>query len=481
MTDFATNGMSSKEMFLKRQGYSQSYPISPSLPNPINFRNPLYKDYGKLNNNNDFIFPDDENLKQVSNSGIYVLNFVADAYIDFEKYMKIEKKLKLLPDSFISTNWEAQRGWFNINEEYHKSMDVYYNNFVGPYLDRQFKHKDIVNFETFLEIFINNFINETITQAPITKTGLISSRFISPNVSGLCIELSTADHGDDNRKVDDFLSSANFEFYATAASKFGFLIDQNAPWRLVANLDSPVMQEYARNYIKEPIFNSNTNEVITVNPSTGMPGIHFHTYQIDENGNGKTIGISGPQGIDQPIAAHEHEVVDWVIQPQSLSVGVDPNSPGTRHKITTHDHLLKYKLYPNVTSNDMFSSYYIPSHYFDIENLKVYILAFYNAYVSSYPVVAVPTYCKTNSPSGYFKAMKIRNQLREAIPQETFDNKYDELFWLKTYFMIRLVEVGVDLSSAKKVSNLNKIEQIYFSLDFLSALNYIQIYLKQYY
>lgn len=481
MTAFATNGMSSKEVFEKRTGYSQSYPIGPNLPNPINFRNPLYKDYGKLNNGNDFVFPDQDNLKQINSSGVYALNFVADAYLDFKKYMKLKKATKLIPDRFISTDWEAKRGWFNINEEYQNAMDAYYNNFVGPYLDGRFKHKDIVNFETFLEIFINNYLNEVIQEAPITKTGFISSRFIGPNVSGLCIELSAADHGDDNEKVNNFLSSQNFEFYANAASKFGFLIDQNAPWRLVANLDSPVMQKYARNYIKEPIFKAATNEVMTAAPNTGQLSPHFHIYEIDENGNGGTISIEGPQGFEQPIGTHQHEIVDWVIQSQSLSVGLAPDSPGTREKITTHDHLLQYKLYPNVTTDDMFSSYYIPSHYFDIENLKVYIYAFYNAYISSYPVVAIPAYCKTKAPSGYFKAMQIRNQLREVIPQETFDSKYGDLFWLKTYFLIRLVEVGIDLDTAKKVSNLNKIEQIYFSLDFIGALNYIQIYLKQYY
>ena len=482
MTNFARNGMSSKDMFQKRLAYADAYPSGPNYPTPISFRNASYKNYGKLNNTNDFVFPDGDNLKQIGNKGIFVLNFVADAYIDFEKYVKTGKGTKLLPDNFFTTEWGPKRGWFDINQEYQNSMNSFYNNFVGPYLDGRSKHKEIINFETFLEIFINEFISNTISDTPLTKTGLVSSRFIGPNASGLCIELSAADHGDDNGKIDDFISNPNFEFYTLAASKFGFLIDKNAPWRLVANLESPAMQEYARSYIKQPIFNADTNLVETFNINTGNPGTHYHQYQIDESGNGKTINFyASGLGLEQPIAVHEHEIIDWVIQPQSLSAGIEGNSAGTRRGIPTHSHLLKYKHYENVTSSDMFSSYYIPSHYFDIENLKVYILAFYNAYISTYPVVAVPYYCNAKNASGYFKALKIRNQLRETLPEEQFGEKYGDLFWLKTYFVLRLSELGIELNNRKKVANLNKIQQIYFSLDFLAALDYIQMYLKQYY
>ena len=38
---------------------------------------------------------------------------------------------------------------------------------------------------------------------------------------------------DENRK------DPNFEFYRNSAKNFGFFVDKNAPWRLVANLRSP--------------------------------------------------------------------------------------------------------------------------------------------------------------------------------------------------------------------------------------------------
>ncbi len=498
MVNFATNRTkSSSDLFKKRSEYQTMYPIDPSSPNPIDFRMDAYRNYGKLNNRNDFVFPDSDHLKQVGNSNVWALNFVADAYFDFEKYMKIDSANRMLADNFISQNWSAARAWEGVNGKYQESMNSHYNAFVGPYLDNRLRHKNIKSFDTFLDLFMNGYLNDLISIAPITKTGLISSRYTGHNSSGLCIELSVSDHGDDNEKVDKFLSSPNFSFYTLAASKFGFLVDKNAPWRLVANLQSPVMHEYARRYIKEPIFQAQTkrggqfstyttvgeNLPTTNNVNAGKIVEHWHDYEVDENGNGQTTSLYWPdQGqMGQPIANHRHEIINWVIQPRSTSGGPGFLPTIKVEKIETHDHLLRFKPYDNITTDDLFASYYIPSHIFDIENLKVYLFSFYNTYVSTYPVVAVPSYCKTSAPSGYFKAMQIRDHFRDIIEESQFNNKYGDLFWLRAYFLIRLREIGVNLSSAKKISNLNKIGQIYNSLDFMAAMSYIQIYLKQYY
>ena len=47
--------------------------------------------------------------------------------------------------------------------------------------------------------------------------------------------------------------------------------------------------------------------------------------------------------------------------------------------------------------------------------------------------------------------------------------------------MIRLKEMRVDIPEAQVVANIRKIENLYFTIDKSSALEYIQLYLKQYY
>ena len=65
--------------------------------------------------------------------------------------------------------------------------------------------------------------------------------------SGLAIEITEFEYGDDIFK-QEFLQDPNFNLYASSANKHGFLIDVNAPWRLVANPNSVIMLEYMSKY-----------------------------------------------------------------------------------------------------------------------------------------------------------------------------------------------------------------------------------------
>jgi hypothetical protein len=62
------------------------------------------------------------------------------------------------------------------------------------------------------------------------------------------VEISNDSHSDDNNKLKKYIKSSNFEFYLLSAAKFGFLVDKNAPWRLVANINSAPMQKYMEKY-----------------------------------------------------------------------------------------------------------------------------------------------------------------------------------------------------------------------------------------
>ena len=67
-------------------------------------------------------------------------------------------------------------------------------------------------------------------------------------VSGLMIELAKLSHDVDSDKYVEWLEDPNFEFYANAARLHGFMIDKNAPWRLVADIFSSTMLNYMRKY-----------------------------------------------------------------------------------------------------------------------------------------------------------------------------------------------------------------------------------------
>ena len=65
------------------------------------------------------------------------------------------------------------------------------------------------------------------------------------NVSGLVIEIAPGDYNDDEAKFNEFVQSPNWDVYVELCSNYGFMIDQNAPWRLVADLKSESMRAYS--------------------------------------------------------------------------------------------------------------------------------------------------------------------------------------------------------------------------------------------
>ena len=75
------------------------------------------------------------------------------------------------------------------------------------------------------------------------------SKRCTPHVSGLMIELAEAPHDLDSLKAS-FLQDRNFNFFKSAASRHGFILDKNAPWRLIADMNSRGMRRYMKKYGK---------------------------------------------------------------------------------------------------------------------------------------------------------------------------------------------------------------------------------------
>ena len=92
--------------------------------------------------------------------------------------------------------------------------------------------------------------------------------------------------------------------------------------------------------------------------------------------------------------------------------------------------------------------------------------------------------CEPSSPDGSF-AVSQRTQVvkvfRKLIGQKLHDEVYTDLFWMKTYFLIRLKELGQNIPAPKLNKEVQKITQIYILVDKQRAFEYINTYLKQFY
>lgn len=473
---YGNNSLGSKEMFKQRTKYQELYPSGSGFPGSFSFweGNNLY--YGRVDQQKRVIFPNETYLKQIKGiqKTVFVLNFVADAYRDFQEYMKIKIGRKFVEDNAITKPWHAVKGWENVHEAHHSAMTSAYTNFAGFYLNSTGKDKKIKDYDGFLKTFLNDYISDLISGIPFTKTGFIRSKYFTPMMSGLCIETATFDHGDDYEKYDKFVNNINFKTYLLAASKFGFMIDQNAPWRLIANLESDNMRSYISKYMLQYSKQGST----TVN-QTNLETKHNHSYELDELGNGFTSYVDDPQ---DPGILHRHKVENFrVVKEESVTynklnnVGIGP-----------HAHFLSTEPVGSFNTDDIYNTFYIKADEYDIDAINVYLRQFYNTYVAAFPSVSVPKLvsCSSASPFsdyGTTQKTKIAKVFRNPIGDKQHEEQYSELFWTKIYFIVRLRELNASVSPAKLKKNLQKMSKIYNFVDKGAALGYINQYLKQFY
>ena len=246
LTPAASNFLNSLGTFIHRENYKENvYPKDLPLSLDIWYEKQLY---GKVNHNNNAVFPSASSLKQVNSKNVvFLINFVADAFNDFKKQFLLAKNSnRLSPNSELLTI-DPVNGWKNLNNLYHAYITLLYKSFSEVFIKDKNRNENITDFNTFLRVFFE-YINVISKSFPITKTAFIQSKFSSVDISGLSIQLKDEDHSIDKNKVDKFIYDENFVFYSKTARQYGFMIDKNAPWRLVADIESPAMSNYLKKY-----------------------------------------------------------------------------------------------------------------------------------------------------------------------------------------------------------------------------------------
>jgi hypothetical protein len=188
-----------------------------------------------------------KNLKSVKGSAgsernMQALNFVADAFSDLEQQFRkaaITKKIDTT-DQYL-TNLKIYKAYEDPRIRYQRYMEQ-----LRAPLRAQLAAdpNKIENFDDFTEFLINfSEINKGST--PFTFPAYVKSRRCPITVSGLAIEIADLDASNDDGKAQAFIDSNNWEFFVNAAATYGFMVDKNVPWRLVADIGSSPMIQYA--------------------------------------------------------------------------------------------------------------------------------------------------------------------------------------------------------------------------------------------
>ena len=271
ITPKGKNTLGSRRLFEERKYYKNE--VYEAVSPPIDFwysRSIFGRYYGRLNPEGDTIYPVEPMLSILPSSKetILAFNFVVEAFQDLRTHLESLVRGGVVERTSFLTTLLPRRGWQNFNQLYHQHMVDVFAGFNGNFLkEREMK---IETFEDFVEVF-SEFLGIIIPSVPITKTFFATSHFCSPMISGLCVEISLDDHSKDEPKAEDYIHDINWDCYVEAAENFGFMIDKNAPWRLVADIESDVMKKYMNLYGFSNFFGKNEEGV----------RMHYLAHRID--------------------------------------------------------------------------------------------------------------------------------------------------------------------------------------------------------
>ena len=203
--------------------------------------------YGRIDKAGNAIYLDSSVLEPIPGVRTHwAPDFVADAFSDFRRRVKTIANSNLIDkNSLYRSSLRAHKAWEHgdLEARYNSYINNLYTNFVGEYLSLNRRHEKIKNFKDFTREFMR-YCLRIAYYFPLTKTGYILSTHCSPFVSGLMVEVASERHGVQNRgKIVSYINDPNFKFFVNEAKKFGFMVDKNAPWRLVFNIYSGVLDK----------------------------------------------------------------------------------------------------------------------------------------------------------------------------------------------------------------------------------------------
>jgi hypothetical protein len=204
--------------------------------------------YGKVNMSKDPVYLSEFNLlqfKDTDNETIFALNFVVDAFEDFKTHMKTKfatlRNKAFAPGIVAMYDLKVKKGWESLPKKYSEYLRDISTSFASSFLTPA-RERKIRDFSSFMDVYSESL--KTLTKHfPLSLSGYVKSIHCPVNVSGLVIEIMFQDKDDDLQKRI-FLQDDNYDLFVGQARKFGFLVDKNCPWRLVADIFSPVMKKY---------------------------------------------------------------------------------------------------------------------------------------------------------------------------------------------------------------------------------------------
>jgi len=208
--------------------------------------------YGRVDEGLNVVVPNQDSLKtivsQASKTTVTLMNFVADAFSEFEKtFERARNSGKIRQNDPYLSFPQVYNAYQNPKTLY----ENYFSNIMREFEQTFRDETKIVSPQDYFKQFLA-YINRITPTFPITYTAWHRSKNSSMFTSGLAIDLAGLAIDNDELK-ESFINSENFDFYKNSCIKHGFSIVKNSPWVIVSDLDSPASSLYHRNYLMSSV------------------------------------------------------------------------------------------------------------------------------------------------------------------------------------------------------------------------------------
>ena len=273
------NTESTKNAFNKKITYKRSVAYF-SQKNVIDFTIGEKALYGRINRKDvPIVMIEKTNLKTIVNSAaadeppLQALNFVVDIFDKLcLQFDKCSKTGQIRSDSEFLSDFKAHKAYQHPIVAYNNYRNIYNNNLASLFRKNKFEPQNFSEFVVFLE----NIVSSVSKDIRFTLPGFIKSIDNSIMTTGIAIEIaSDVKYSNDEEKINKFITDPNWDFYVQTCNTYGFMIDMNVPWRLVADLDSSIMRHYSKKYAM--------GNVTTVLEKAYMPAYAFHFQHFLED------------------------------------------------------------------------------------------------------------------------------------------------------------------------------------------------------
>jgi hypothetical protein len=195
--------------------------------------------YSVVDTNNNLVFPRENKISPIVGGNKQTsLSFVSLAYSAMME--ELERRVnqgQFEKQSFFSVA-RAESSFTSPLSSFNEFMISQFREVENLYYT-----KEITDFKSFL-VFFQNFMQSKNNKFRFTLMGFLEN-ISCPKTSGLQIDLIDGQKDNFDLKLQ-LITDIAFKRYLLLAEKYGFFVDRNNPATLVANIDSPAMQKFAR-------------------------------------------------------------------------------------------------------------------------------------------------------------------------------------------------------------------------------------------